>query len=103
MPLARDVGQHSDALEAHKGEVRLAVEVEIRAGGGERKRGNPRIRLRPGRWGNRPCCSLAGAQRVLGIFDVGGLFRDLTLARADGSLRSLLARLARIDVLPIDE
>jgi DNA replication protein DnaC len=31
------------------------------------------------------------------------LFRDLTLARADGSLRSLLARLARIDVLLIDD
>jgi DNA replication protein DnaC len=31
------------------------------------------------------------------------LFRDLTLARADGSLRSLLARLARIDVLMIDD
>ena len=31
------------------------------------------------------------------------LFRDLTLARADGSLRTLLARLARIDVLMIDD
>jgi DNA replication protein DnaC len=31
------------------------------------------------------------------------LFRDLTMARADGSLRSLLARLARIDVLLIDD
>ena len=31
------------------------------------------------------------------------LFRDLALARADGSLRSLLARLARIDVLLIDD
>lgn len=31
------------------------------------------------------------------------LFRDLTLARADGSLRSLLARVARIDVLVIDD
>ena len=31
------------------------------------------------------------------------LFRDLTLARADGSLRTLLARLARIDVLLIDD
>lgn len=31
------------------------------------------------------------------------LFRDLTLARADGSLRTLLARLARIDVLVIDD
>lgn len=31
------------------------------------------------------------------------LFRDLHLARADGSLRSLLARLARIDVLVIDD
>ena len=27
------------------------------------------------------------------------LFRDLTLARADGSLRNLLARLSRVDVL----
>ena len=33
----------------------------------------------------------------------GALFRDLTLARADGSLRTLLARLARIDVLMIDD
>jgi len=33
----------------------------------------------------------------------GALFRDLTLARADGSLRTLLARLARIDVLLIDD
>jgi DNA replication protein DnaC len=31
------------------------------------------------------------------------LFRELTLARADGSLRTLLARLARIDVLVIDD
>ena len=31
------------------------------------------------------------------------LFRDLTLARADGSLRSLLARLARVDVLVVDD
>ena len=31
------------------------------------------------------------------------LFRDLTLARADGSLRSLLVRLSRIDVLVIDD
>jgi DNA replication protein DnaC len=31
------------------------------------------------------------------------LFRDLTLARADGSLRLLLARLNRIDVLVIDD
>jgi DNA replication protein DnaC len=31
------------------------------------------------------------------------LFRDLSLARADGSLRTLLARLARIDVLVIDD
>jgi DNA replication protein DnaC len=31
------------------------------------------------------------------------LFRDLNLARADGSLRSLLGRLARIDVLVIDD
>lgn len=31
------------------------------------------------------------------------LFRDLALARADGSLRSLLARFSRIDVLVIDD
>jgi DNA replication protein DnaC len=31
------------------------------------------------------------------------LFRDLVIARADGSLRSLLARLSRIDVLVIDD
>lgn len=31
------------------------------------------------------------------------LFRDLSLARADGSLRNLLARLSRIDVLVIDD
>lgn len=31
------------------------------------------------------------------------LFRDLGLARADGSLRTLLARLSRIDVLVIDD
>ena len=31
------------------------------------------------------------------------LFRDLALARADGSLRHLLARLSRIDVLVIDD
>ena len=31
------------------------------------------------------------------------LFRDLAIARADGSLRDLLARLARIDVLVIDD
>ena len=31
------------------------------------------------------------------------LFRDLALARADGSLRTLLARLARLDVLVIDD
>ncbi|MDQ2950414.1 MAG: ATP-binding protein [Acidobacteriota bacterium] len=31
------------------------------------------------------------------------LFRDLAIARADGSLRSLLARLTRIDVLVIDD
>jgi DNA replication protein DnaC len=31
------------------------------------------------------------------------LFRDLALARADGSLRSLLARLARVDVLVVDD
>jgi DNA replication protein DnaC len=31
------------------------------------------------------------------------LFRDLTLARADGSLRSLLARLARLEVLVVDD
>ena len=31
------------------------------------------------------------------------LFRDLALARADGSLRHLLARLSRLDVLVIDD
>jgi len=31
------------------------------------------------------------------------LFRDLAIARADGSLRSLLARLSRIEVLVIDD
>jgi DNA replication protein DnaC len=31
------------------------------------------------------------------------LFRDLALSRADGSLRTLLARLARLDVLVIDD
>jgi DNA replication protein DnaC len=31
------------------------------------------------------------------------LFRDLAMARADGSLRSLLARLSRIDLLVIDD
>ena len=31
------------------------------------------------------------------------LFRDLSIARADGSLRSLLTRLNRIDVLVIDD
>jgi len=31
------------------------------------------------------------------------LFRDLAMARADGSLRNLLAKLARLDVLVIDD
>ena len=31
------------------------------------------------------------------------LFRDLTLARADGSLRHLLAKLGRVDVLVVDD
>src|ERR1700684_4304508 len=31
------------------------------------------------------------------------LFRDLTLARADGSLRHLLAKLGRVDVMVIDD
>ena len=31
------------------------------------------------------------------------LFRDLALARADGSLRSLLLRLSKIDVLVVDD
>ena len=31
------------------------------------------------------------------------LFRDLAMARADGSLRTLLAKLSRIDVLVIDD
>jgi DNA replication protein DnaC len=34
---------------------------------------------------------------------VQSLFRDLAMARADGSLRNLLAGLARIDVLVIDD
>ena len=33
----------------------------------------------------------------------GQLFRDLALARADGSLRTFLARLARLDVLVVDD
>src|SRR5262249_40563394 len=32
-----------------------------------------------------------------------GLFRDLAMARADGSLRNLLARLSRVDVLLVDD
>ena len=31
------------------------------------------------------------------------LFRDLAIARADGSLRNLLARLSRVDVLVVDD
>ena len=31
------------------------------------------------------------------------LFRDLALARADGSLRNLLTRLSRVDVLVVDD
>ena len=31
------------------------------------------------------------------------LFRDLAMARADGSLRSLVVRVSRIDVLAIDD
>ena len=31
------------------------------------------------------------------------LFRDLTLARADGSLRNLLTRLGRVDLLVVDD
>jgi len=31
------------------------------------------------------------------------LFRDLAMARADGSLRTLLARVSRIDVLVVDD
>jgi DNA replication protein DnaC len=33
----------------------------------------------------------------------GALFRDLAISRADGSLRNLLAKLSRIDVLVIDD
>jgi len=33
----------------------------------------------------------------------GALFRDLAMARADGSFRNLLARLSRIDVLVVDD
>jgi DNA replication protein DnaC len=36
-------------------------------------------------------------------FDFSGVFRDLAMARADGTLRGLLARLGRIDVLVIDD
>jgi DNA replication protein DnaC len=36
-------------------------------------------------------------------YRAAALFRDLALARADGSLRSLLARLTRVDVLVIDD
>jgi DNA replication protein DnaC len=36
-------------------------------------------------------------------YRAAALFRDLALARADGSLRSLLARLSRIDVLVVDD
>lgn len=32
-----------------------------------------------------------------------GLFRDLAIARADGSLRNLLVRLAKVDVLVVDD
>ena len=43
-------------------------------------------------------------RRLLGVLYAGAaLFRDLALARADGSLRHLLARLGRIDVLVIDD
>jgi len=34
---------------------------------------------------------------------LAALFRELALVRADGSLRHLLARLSRIDVLVIDD
>jgi DNA replication protein DnaC len=34
---------------------------------------------------------------------VAALFRDLTIARADGSLRLLLAKLSRLDVLVVDD
>ena len=42
---------------------------------------------------------------LLGVYytRAAALFRDLSLARADGSLRQLLARLSRIDVLVIDD
>jgi len=36
-------------------------------------------------------------------YRASALFRDLAIARADGSLRTLLARLRRIDVLLIDD
>jgi DNA replication protein DnaC len=36
-------------------------------------------------------------------FEFKALFRDLNLARADGSLRQLLRRLERIDVLVVDD
>jgi DNA replication protein DnaC len=37
------------------------------------------------------------------FFRAPALFRDLALARVDGSLRHLLARLSRIEVLVIDD
>ena len=59
--------------------------------------------------GGQELCGLRLAQKACrdgyGAFytRAQSLFRDLAMARADGSLRSLLARLSRIDVLLIDD
>jgi len=45
-----------------------------------------------------------GRQKLCGFFPCAeALFRDLAIARADGSLRLLLAQFSRIDVLVIDD
>jgi hypothetical protein len=59
-----------------------------------------RLRLPSGR-GNQFAHSHPIMNRKLLIG--GALFRELALARADGSLRHFLARLARIEVLVIDD
>ena len=52
----------------------------------------------------RAPCEKACRDRFTALYTRGTqLFRDLSLARADGSLRSLLARLARLDVLVVDD
>ena len=67
-----------------------------------------RLRHRTLRCGKELSCIRAGAESLprwpLRTLSAGGrLVRELALARADGSLRHLLARLARIDVLVIDD